>query len=74
MCIYHQVDIRFSRELNTCAASRRRSDVAGPTMKVGAKLGLHGFEASRDQFNSWHPSVFELRQAGHTRVAALRAA
>jgi hypothetical protein len=43
-------------------------------MKVGAVLGLHGFKTSRDKFNGWHPSLFELRQAGHTRVAALRAA
>jgi hypothetical protein len=42
-------------------------------MKVGAILGLHGFKTSRDKFNSWHPSLFELRQAGHTSVAALRA-
>jgi hypothetical protein len=66
-------DIRNQRGSQQ-AALRHRRNVAGPAMKVRAKLGLHGFEASRDQFNSWHPSVFELRQAGHTRVAALRAA
>jgi hypothetical protein len=43
-------------------------------MKIGAVLGLHGSEISRDKFNSWHLIMFELRQAGHTNVAALRAA
>jgi hypothetical protein len=43
-------------------------------MKVRAILGLHGLEAIRDAFNGWHLSVFGLRQARHTRVAALGAA
>jgi len=42
-------------------------------MKVGAVLRLDGLEASRDKTNCWHLSVFELRQAGHTSVTALRA-
>jgi hypothetical protein len=43
-------------------------------MEVGAILGLHGCEAIRDAINGWHIGVFELRQSGHTGVAALRAA
>jgi hypothetical protein len=57
---------QMNEAANCEAALRRHPDVAGPTMKVGAVLGLHSLEASRDKINSWHPSVFELRQAGHT--------
>jgi hypothetical protein len=43
-------------------------------MEGGAILGLHGLEAIRDAVNGWHIGVTELRQAGHTSVAASRAA
>jgi hypothetical protein len=43
-------------------------------MKVGAKLGLHGLEASWDAVNGWYLSVIGLGQAYRTSVAALRTA
>jgi hypothetical protein len=43
-------------------------------MKAGAVLSLHGLESSRDKVNCWHLIVFEMRQAGHSSIAALWAA
>ena len=36
-------------------------DIAGPATEVGAVLGMDGFEAIRDSFNSCRPSLFGLR-------------
>jgi hypothetical protein len=43
-------------------------------MEIGAILGSHGLEASRNKINDWRISAFEVRQTGHTGVAALRTA
>jgi hypothetical protein len=53
---------------------RRRWHVADTAMKVGAELGLHGLEASRDKMNGWHPGAIELRQARYAGAAAVMAA
>jgi hypothetical protein len=63
-----------SRATAAEAALRDHCDVAGPTMKPGTVLCLHGLEASRDKTNSWNFGVSKLRQAGHTSIAASRAA
>jgi hypothetical protein len=39
---------------------RHYPDVAGPTMKVGAVLRLHGLEAIGDAVNNWHLGVYGL--------------
>jgi hypothetical protein len=43
-------------------------------MEVRAVLGLHDDEAIGDAMHGRYLGVFGLRQAGHTGVAALRAA
>jgi hypothetical protein len=42
-------------------------------MKVGAIFGLYGLKTSRDGFNDWHVSVFELGQTRQARFALVAA-
>ena len=42
-------------------------------MKVGTVQGGHDLEAIRDAVNGWYVGVVALRQAGHSRLAALGA-
>ena len=42
-------------------------------MKVGTVRGGHDLEAIRDAVNGWYVGVVALRQAGHSRFAALGA-
>jgi len=58
-----------------CSRERLRihRDIAGPTMEVGAKLGLYGLEAIGDANNSWRLGLMGLGQNGQSRLPALRA-
>lgn len=48
-------------------------DVAGPTMEVGAVVGLNDLEAIRYGQNGRHLVTVALGQASHTALAATRA-
>jgi hypothetical protein len=52
---------------------RLNQDIAGPTMKVRAALGMDGLEAIRDGLNDWHLGVVGLSQTGRTDIVTLRA-
>jgi hypothetical protein len=57
----------------TETALRIHFDVAFPTIKKGAKLGIHNLKAIKNGLNGGNVIAIALRQSGDAGPAALRA-